>query len=131
SKLRRTAIVGSHKMVIYDDTSPEPVRIFDSGADMRDPATFGEFQLTYRTGDIVSPRVQEREPLALQMADFLQAVRTGPDPVSSAEIGTAVVRAIAAVDCSLELGGYPISVDSSQPELDTVLAKRAKTAERR
>src|SRR5262249_36912072 len=60
SKLRRTAIVGSHKMVIYDDTSPEPVRIFDSGADMRDPATFGEFQLTYRTGDIVSPRVQER-----------------------------------------------------------------------
>jgi predicted dehydrogenase len=129
SKLRRTAIVGSHKMVVYDDTSPEPIRIFDSGADLCDPATFGEFRLTYRTGDIVSPRVQEREPLALQMADFLQAVRTGEDPVSSAEIGTDVLRVIAAVDSSLELGGYPVSVDTSPPELDAALAGHARKAD--
>ena len=50
SKLRRTTIVGSEKMVVYDDTSIEPVRIFDSGAHLRDPQTFGEYQLTYRTG---------------------------------------------------------------------------------
>jgi predicted dehydrogenase len=129
SKLRRTAIVGSHKMLIYDDTSQEPVRIFDSGADLSDPASFGEFRLTYRTGDIVSPRVQGREPLALQMADFLQAVRSGEDPVSSAEIGTDVLRMITAVDSSLELGGHPVSVETGQPELDLVLAGRAHTAE--
>ena len=56
SKLRRTAIVGSRKMVVYDDTSTEPVRVFDSGASIKDPETFGEYQLTYRTGDIVSPQ---------------------------------------------------------------------------
>ena len=58
SKLRRTAIVGSERMVVYDDTSPEPVRIFNSGASIRDPESFGEYQLSYRTGDIVSPRVE-------------------------------------------------------------------------
>lgn len=48
SKLRRTTIVGSRKMVVYDDTSNEPVRIFDSGADLPDPKGFGEYRLTYR-----------------------------------------------------------------------------------
>ena len=56
SKLRRTTIVGSDKMIVYDDTSNEPVRVFDSGVMLPDPETFGEYQLTYRTGDIVSPR---------------------------------------------------------------------------
>ena len=58
------------KMVVYDDTSTEPVRIFDSGVSLPDPETFGEYQLTYRTGDIVSPRVDAAEPLALELADF-------------------------------------------------------------
>ena len=57
SKLRRTTIVGSEKMLVYDDTSNEPVRVFDSGVMLRDPETFGEYRLTYRTGDIVSPHV--------------------------------------------------------------------------
>ena len=56
SKLRRTAIVGSKKMVVYDDTLNESVRIFDSGATIPDPETFGEYRLSYRTGDIVSPK---------------------------------------------------------------------------
>ena len=75
SKLRRTAVVGSERMVVYDDTSSEPVRVFDSGATLRDPETFGEYQLSYRTGDIVSPRVEPVEPLLLQMEDFCRAVR--------------------------------------------------------
>ena len=73
SKLRRTAIVGSRKMVVYDDTSSEPVRIFDSGASLPDPETFGEYQLTYRTGDIVSPKIEATEPLALEILDFCSA----------------------------------------------------------
>ena len=79
SKLRRTAIVGSEKMVVYDDTSGEPVRIFDSGASLPDPETFGEFQLTYRTGDIVSPKIEATEPLALEILDFCGAVLDGDD----------------------------------------------------
>src|ERR1700690_503312 len=53
SKLRRTAIVGSNKMVLYEDGHAEPVRVFDRGVVYQDPETFGEYQLSYRTGDIL------------------------------------------------------------------------------
>ena len=105
SKLRRTTIVGSEKMIVYDDTSNEPVRIFDSGVLLDDPQSFGEFRLSYRTGDIVSPSVRAAEPLQLELADFCDAVRTGRVPRSSAELGIEVVRMIEAVDASLASGG--------------------------
>ena len=72
SKLRRTALVGSKKMVVYDDTSNEPVRVFDSGVMIPDPASFGEYKLTYRTGDIVSPHLEAAEPLGDLLADLAQ-----------------------------------------------------------
>jgi predicted dehydrogenase len=101
SKLRRTTVVGSRKMLIYDDTSNEPVRIFDSGVNVRDPQTFGEYNLTYRTGDIVSPHVATAEPLQLEVADFCDAIRLGREPRSSAGVGIDVVRMIEGVDASL------------------------------
>ena len=63
-------------MIVYDDTSHEPVRDLRLGrASFRDPQTFGEFQLSYRTGDIVSPRIDAAEPLLLEMVDFCAAIR--------------------------------------------------------
>jgi predicted dehydrogenase len=115
SKLRRTTIVGSEKMVVYDDTSTEPVRIFDSGVELRDPKTFGEYRMTYRTGDIVSPRVDAVEPLAVELRDFCRAVREGTTPRSSAALGLDVVRMIEAVDESRELGGTRVSVEEFDP----------------
>jgi predicted dehydrogenase len=108
-KLRRTAVVGSEKMLVYDDTSNEPVRIFDSGASIPDPQTFGQYRLTYRTGDIVSPAVEAHEPLSLELADFCTAVRTGSEPRSSAELGLDVVAMTEAVDQSLAQDGQPVT----------------------
>jgi predicted dehydrogenase len=110
SKLRRTAVVGSERMVVYDDTSSEPVRVFNSGASLPDPESFGEYQLSYRTGDIVSPRVEPVEPLFRQLEDFCNAVRDGTQPRSSATIGLEVVDVVEAVDRSLETNGSPVSV---------------------
>jgi predicted dehydrogenase len=110
SKLRRTAIVGSKKMVVYDDTSTEPVRIYDSGVAVPDPSTFGEYRLTYRTGDIVSPRVEPVEPLSLELADFCRCIREGGRPRSSAQLGVDVVRIIEAVDGSLHRNGAVVEV---------------------
>ena len=112
SKLRRTTIIGSEKMVVYDDTSNEPVRIFDTGVVLRDPETFGEYKLTYRTGDIVSPRVDIAEPLYLEMADFCAAIRGGSIPRSSVDVGLDVVRMVEAVDASLADGGARVPVGS-------------------
>lgn len=112
SKLRRTAVVGSEKMLVYDDTSNEPVRVFDSGANLPDPSTYGEYRLTYRTGDIVSPRVEVQEPLALELADFCRAITTGAPARSTAELGLQVVTMIEAVDRSLAQGGQPVAVQA-------------------
>jgi predicted dehydrogenase len=112
SKLRRTTIVGSRKMIVYDDTSPEPVRIFDSGAVLPNPESFGEYKLTYRTGDIVSPRVEVAEPLYREIEDFCGAIRGERQPRSSSALGLEVVRMIEAVDASLDSGGARIGVSS-------------------
>jgi predicted dehydrogenase len=110
SKLRRTTIVGSRKMVVYDDVSNEPVRIFDSGVMLNDPQSFGEFRLSYRTGEIVSPAVPPAEPLQLEMADFCESIRTSGVPRSSAELGLEVVRMVEAVDTSLHSGGARVAL---------------------
>jgi predicted dehydrogenase len=110
SKLRRTAVVGSQKMLVYDDTSNEPIRIFDSGANVPDPETFGEFRLTYRSGDILSPRVDVTEPLELELADFCRAIAEGKEPLSSAQLGLDVVQMTEAVDRCLAEGGAPLEL---------------------
>jgi predicted dehydrogenase len=115
SKLRRTTIVGSRKMVVYDDTSNEPVRVFDSGVILPNPETFGEYRLTYRTGDIVSPHVAAAEPLFLELQDFAASIHSGEAPRSSAILGLDVVRTIEAVDSSLELDGARIELADSLP----------------
>jgi predicted dehydrogenase len=114
SKLRRTTIVGSRKMIVYDDTSNEPVRVFDSGVMLRDPETFGEYKLTYRTGDIVSPHLEVAEPLKLELEDFVRAIQTGSTPQSSRELGLEVVRMIEAVDVSLEQNGAKVEVGAER-----------------
>ena len=111
SKLRRTTIVGSEKMIVYDDTSSEPVRVFDSGVSLPAPETFGEFQLSYRTGDILTPRVDVVEPLLEEMLDFCKAVRGTSQPRSTGELGLEVVRVIEAVERSLDRSGQPMSID--------------------
>jgi predicted dehydrogenase len=119
SKLRRTTIVGSRKMVVYDDTSNEPVRIFDSGVELPDPETFGQYKLTYRTGDVVSPRIDTAEPLMLELRDFREAIAGGTTMRSSVVVGVEVVRMIEAVDESLsndgarvEISGLPLRLAS-------------------
>jgi predicted dehydrogenase len=114
SKLRRTTVVGSRKMVVYDDTSSEPVRVFDSGAILPNPETFGEYKLTYRTGDIITPHLEVAEPLYREIEDFCSAVRTGTVPRSSAQLGLEVVRMIEAVDASLDRAGARIGIDAAE-----------------
>jgi predicted dehydrogenase len=120
SKLRRTAIVGSRKMVVYDDTATEPVRIFDTGADLPDPESFGEYRLTYRTGDIVSPRVAATEPLSLELAEFCAAIQDGAPLRSSPQVGVDVIRTIEAVERSLAEGGRPVYLDERATVADEV-----------
>jgi predicted dehydrogenase len=108
SKLRRTVVVGSDKMAVYDDGTAEPVRLFDHGVVYRDPETFGQYHLSYRTGDIVSPKLDTHEPLVAELADFATAVRTGERLRWQEGLARDVVRMTEAADRSLKMGGKEI-----------------------
>jgi predicted dehydrogenase len=102
-KLRRTVIVGSKKMLMYDDTeSVEKVKIFDQGVDYKDPETFGEFQLSYRTGDIYSPKVESTEPLYMEASHFIDCIANGDTPLTDGLSGRLVVAALEAAQDSLD-----------------------------
>src|SRR5436305_4455475 len=96
SKLRRTVIVGSEKMVVYDDSSTEPLRVFDSGVQYEDPESFGQYHLSYRTGDILSPKLDTVEPLITELTDFVEGVRLGRPPNGNATLARHVVQLLEA-----------------------------------
>jgi predicted dehydrogenase len=109
SKLRRTVLVGSKKMVVYDDGSPEPLRIFDHGVVYEDPETFGQYHLSYRTGDIVSPKLDTAEPLSVELGDFVAAISGGESADGHLNLAVDVVRLVEAAEESMREGGEEIS----------------------
>ena len=117
SKLRRTVIVGSKKMVVYEDGSPEAIKIYDRGVEYKDPETFGEWHLSYRSGDILSPNLPSQEPLAVQLGAFVEAMRSGERPEHGLSLARDVVRLAEAADASLDSGGALMELGDEVVEL--------------
>jgi predicted dehydrogenase len=115
SKLRRMVVVGSKKMVLYQDGSDEPIKIYNSGVVYKDPESFGEYQLSYRTGDILSPKISSDEPLALQVRDFVRSVRVRAVRQTNLVLSYDVVRLAEAAQSSLELGGASVELRQREP----------------
>jgi hypothetical protein len=109
SKLRRTLVVGSKRMVVYEDGGAEAIKIYDRGVDYKDPETFGEYQLSYRSGDILSPHLPSEEPLSTQLADFIKGIR-GEHCLTRLELARDVVRLSEAAEASLRDGGARVLV---------------------
>jgi predicted dehydrogenase len=111
SKLRQTIIVGEKKMLVYDDTEvQEKVKIYDKGVNYRDPETFGEYHLSYRSGDILSPHLESFEPLNLELTNFCECIMNGKTPKSDGEMGWQVVKILEAAEQSIENGGCPMKI---------------------
>ena len=115
SKLRRTVVVGSEKMVVYEDGAHEPIRLFDHGVVYTDPETFGQYQLSYRTGDILAPKLETDEPLKVELEDFGRAVREGDEMSYQAALARDVVAITEAASRSLDAGGAEVRVERSAP----------------
>jgi predicted dehydrogenase len=112
SKIRRFTVVGKQQMVVFDDVeATEKIRVYNRGIDVPDhTATFGEFQLSYRYGDIVSPHIHWAEPLAVACRHFADAVLEGTPPRSDGRDGLRVVRILEAADASLAADGTFVRV---------------------
>jgi predicted dehydrogenase len=110
SKLRRTVLVASEKMVVYEDGTAEPIRLFDHGVVYRDPETFGEYHLSYRTGHIVSPKLDNYEPLSRELADFAAAVHGDISLRRQTLLARDVVQITQAAEHSLREGGCEVMI---------------------
>ncbi len=124
SKERRFTLVGDRQMVVYDDiAATEKIRIFNRGIDAPDyTSTFGEFQLSYRYGDIVSPHIGWSEPLAVECRHFAEAILEGRTPRTDARNGLEIVRALEATDASLRADGAFVTIERDDPDDEEALA---------
>jgi predicted dehydrogenase len=114
SKLRRTVVVGSKKMVVYEDGGAEAIKIYDRGVEYKDPETFGEYQLSYRSGDILAPHLSSEEPLALQLDDFVRCIRSGRSSNRRLRLAREVVRLAEAAESSLQNAGDQIALGDEE-----------------
>jgi predicted dehydrogenase len=106
-KVRRITVVGSKRMVVYDDVERlEKLRVYDKGVDCPPyTSTFGDFHFAYRYGDIRVPYIQMTEPLRLECEHFLECIREGKTPETDGHSGLRVIEIIEAAQRSLRNGG--------------------------
>lgn len=121
-KVRQATVVGSQKMIVYDDVNTDSmVQVFDKGITKKDISvdlgkydTFSKFQLIHRAGDLVIPKINFTEPLALECAHFVDCIQSGKTPISDGRNGLAVVRVLEKIQQSLDQGGQRIELSPEQ-----------------
>jgi predicted dehydrogenase len=121
-KVRRLTVVGSRKMVVYDDVSADKIAILDKGVDRvpklgerMDFDLVGGWQLQHRTGDVLLPRIAAVEPLKVEASHFLECMRSGAAPITGAPHARDVVAVLEAGQESLRRGGETVRLDTPPP----------------
>jgi len=117
-KVREMTIVGSKRMIVYDDVAPlEKIRIFD--ARVESPPhydTFAEFQYAYHYGDMYVPYIKQEEPLKTECQHFLDCIKHGTPPLTDGKQGLELVRILEASTESLGKGGAPVELAGTRKE---------------
>jgi predicted dehydrogenase len=128
AKVRRITVVGDQKMAVYNDVSlVEKIRVYDTGVGTPITNSFGEFQMSYRHGQVTIPYITWQEPLRLECEHFVECVRTGADPRTDAMQGLTVVSVLEAASQSLRHAGERVAIEVpsrvkqvAQPEITRV-----------
>lgn len=111
-KVRQTVLVGSKRMLVYDDIEPtEKIWLYDRSVE--GPAQiddYSQFPYTYRYGDITIPRVAGGEPLRTEAQQFVESIRTGKPALTDGYSGLRVVQVLEATDASLAKGGLRVEL---------------------
>ena len=114
-KVRRITVVGSRKMMVFDDVQPsEKIRIYDKRCEKpKHYDTFAEFPYAYKYGDVLIPQLDGTEPLKAELSHFLDCVKNGLKPISDGANGCDVIEILEAADQSLLQKGCPIDLQWS------------------
>ncbi|MEE6259037.1 Gfo/Idh/MocA family protein [Plantactinospora sonchi] len=111
AKTRRTTVVGTRRMLVYDDLNSDArLTVFDKGADPLEADGTGVRQYRLRDEAVHVPALATAEPLALELAHFLDCVRTGARPRTDGWNGARVVAVLEAADASIRAGGATVTV---------------------
>lgn len=126
-KVREMTIVGSKRMIVYDDVAPlEKIRIFDARVEVPPHYdTFAEFQYAYHYGDMYAPYIKQEEPLKTECQHFVDCIKNGTAPLTDGRQGLDLVRILEASSESLRLGGAPVSLAKPAEPVTTASARRA------
>ena len=101
-KVRTTLVGGQKKMLVWNDLDPaEKLRVYDKGADVRTEQGRHQALVSYRTGDMWAPRVEEVEALQVETRYFLDCIKNGMKPFNDGQAGLRVVRILEAAEQSL------------------------------
>ena len=113
-KIRRTLVGGSKRMIVYDDLeTSEKVKIYDKGITVTEtPDDLRKLLISYRTGDLWSPKVNETEALKLEVAHFRNCIDGSEKPITPGERGLAIVRMLEAADKSMQRRGEPVELEA-------------------
>lgn len=112
-KVRQMTIVGSRRMIIFDDLQThEKIRIYDTRVE-RPPHydTFAEFHYSYHNGDCYIPQLRQEEPLKTMCEHFLECITTAKRPLTCGREGAKLVRILEATSQSLASGGSGVRLD--------------------
>src|SRR6202022_2647873 len=122
-KVREMTIVGTRRMIVYDDLQThEKIRVYDVRVE-RPPHydTFAEFQYSYHYGDSYIPRIQQEEPLKVACQHFVDCIEKNTQPVTSGREGLELVRILEGASASLKANGAPVAF--SRPDEPEKAAK--------
>jgi len=111
-KIRRMTVVGSKKMMVFDDVQPtEKIRIYDKGVEVPEHYdTYAEFHYSYKYGDIVIPKIDGGEPLRTELDHFIDCIENGETPLSCGRDGLHVVQILEAAEESLKNENKPVLI---------------------
>ncbi len=111
-KVREMTIVGTRRMIVYDDLqSHEKIRVYDVRVE-RPPHydSFAEFHYSYHYGDSYIPYIHHEEPLRVACQHFLDCIAEGKRPLTDGQAGLEMVRILEAASESLDLNGAPVAL---------------------
>jgi len=114
-KVRQMTVVGSRRMIVYDDTEPlEKLKIYDARVEVPPHYdSFAEFTYSYHNGDAYVPCIKQDEPLKLECQHFLDCIRGNGEPLSNGRLGLEVVRILEAADESLCQQGASVALGAA------------------
>ncbi len=129
-KVRSLTVVGSEKMIVYDDMADSKIQIYDKGIKRQNIDEslgpyddFGKYQLIKSAGDVTFPKIDFTEPLRSECEEFIECITESRRPQADGLNGLQVVSVLEAADRSIKTGGEEVVIE----EIKEISGTKART----